>query len=202
MVETLQLFSLTKNDYEVIIDTMNIFYLDKDPKTCAEMHCDKHVVKMIIEYAQLMSTAHRVLDGDQYEGKTANGRRIQRWKHPIPVMENTLYKASHVKHPSGLWTRDSQNHYNWLYTMWTHLCDEYTYRYGKVHMTDSKLRDLLESPPMQIPVETYVDPYLAMPDDVKQKDVVQSYQDYYVQYKNHLAKWTNRSIPSFMRYAS
>lgn len=177
---------------------MNIFYLDKDPKTCAEMHCDKHVVKMIIEYAQLMSTAHRVLDGDQYEGKTANGRRIQRWKHPIPVMEKTLYKASHIKHPSGLWTRDSQNHYNWLYTMWTHLCDEYTYRYGRVHMTDSKLRDLLESPPMQIPVETYVDPYLAMPDDVKQKDVVQSYQDYYVQYKNHLAKWTNRRIPEFM----
>ena len=177
---------------------MNLFYLHEEPEVSAKLHCDKHVVKMIIEYAQLMSTAHRVLDGDQYEGKTANGRRIQRWKHPIPVMEKTLYKASHIKHPSGLWTRDSQNHYNWLYTMWTHLCDEYTYRYGRVHMTDSKLRDLLESPPMQIPVETYVDPYLAMPDDVKQKDVVQSYQDYYVQYKNHLAKWTNRRIPEFM----
>ena len=44
---------------------MNIFYLDTSPKTCAEMHCDKHVVKMIIEYAQLMSTAHRLLDGVQ-----------------------------------------------------------------------------------------------------------------------------------------
>ena len=101
MVETLQLFSLTKNDYEVIIDIMNIFYLDKDPKTCAEMHCDKHVVKMIIEYAQLMSTAHRVLDGDPYVSQTLGGRRIQRWKHPIAKMEKTLYKASHVKHPSG-----------------------------------------------------------------------------------------------------
>ena len=177
---------------------MNIFYLDKDPKICAEMHCDKHVVKMIIEYAQLMSTAHRVLDGDPYVSQTLGGRRIQRWKHPIAKMEKTLYKASHVKHPSGLWTRDSQNHYNWLYEMWTHLCDEYTHRYGKVHLTDKKLRGLLESPPMQIPVETYVDPYLAMPDDVKQKDVVQSYQDYYIQYKNHLAVWTKRSVPSFM----
>jgi len=48
---------------------MNIFYLDRDPRICAEMHLDKHVVKMIIEYAQLMSTAHRVLDGDEYFDK-------------------------------------------------------------------------------------------------------------------------------------
>ena len=177
---------------------MNIFYLDKNPKVCAEMHCDKHVCKMIIEYAQLMSTAHRVLDGDQYEGRTANNRRIKRWKHPLPVMEKTLYKASHVNHPSGKWTRDSQNHYNWLYQMWTHLCDEYTHRYGKVHMTDSKLRELLQSPPMQIPVETYVDPYLAMPDDVKQENVVEAYRDYYINYKKDFAKWTNKKVPDFM----
>ena len=52
---------------------MNIFYLHKDPEISAKMHCDKHVVKMIIEYAQLMSTAHRILDGDEYEGKTQIG---------------------------------------------------------------------------------------------------------------------------------
>ena len=55
---------------------MNIFYLDNDPIKSAELHCDKHVVKMIIEYAQLMSTAHRVLDGELYEDRTANNRRI------------------------------------------------------------------------------------------------------------------------------
>ena len=59
---------------------MNIFYLDPDPKTCAEMHVNKHVVKMIIEYAQLMSTAHRILDGQEYIDKTANGRNIKRWR--------------------------------------------------------------------------------------------------------------------------
>ena len=58
---------------------MNIFYLHKDPKTCAEMHIDKHCVKMIIEYAQLMSTAHRMLDGLEYEGRTKTGRRVKRW---------------------------------------------------------------------------------------------------------------------------
>jgi len=57
---------------------MNVFYLDRDPVTAAKMHCDKHVVKMIIEYAQLMSTAHRVLDGKMYYGLTKNGRKIKR----------------------------------------------------------------------------------------------------------------------------
>ena len=75
---------------------MNIFYLHKDPEISAKMHCDKHVVKMIIEYAQLMSTAHRILDGDEYEGKTKIGRRIRRWKHPNKNIENTIYKASHI----------------------------------------------------------------------------------------------------------
>ena len=55
---------------------MNIFYLHKDTKTCAEMHLDKHVVKMLIEYAQLMSTAHRVLDGVKYIGKSKTGRKV------------------------------------------------------------------------------------------------------------------------------
>ena len=71
---------------------MNIFYLDPDPSTCAKMHLDKHVVKMIIEYAQLMSTAHRVLDGEQYTDKTANNRNIQRWRMKDELSEHTLYK--------------------------------------------------------------------------------------------------------------
>ena len=177
---------------------MNIFYLHKDPKTCAEMHCDKHVCKMIIEYAQLMCTAHRVIDGEHYEGRTANNRRIARWKHPLENHEKLLYKASHIKHPSNLWVRESQNHYNWLYEMWEYLCYEYTHRYGKIHMTDLKLRGILASSPMQIDVKPFVDPYLAMPDDVKQENVVEAYRDYYIKYKKDFAKWTNRKVPDFM----
>ena len=58
---------------------MNIFHLDNDPIKAAQMMCDKHIVKMIVEYAQLMSTAHRVLDGEEYLDKTANNRNIRRW---------------------------------------------------------------------------------------------------------------------------
>ena len=105
---------------------MNIFYLDRKPQPCAEMHLDKHVVKMIIEYAQLMSTAHRVLDGEEYYDKTANGRKIKRWRMDDVDYENGLMKASHVNHPSGVWVRASEENYKWLDQMWLHLLDEYT----------------------------------------------------------------------------
>ena len=82
--------------------------------------------------------------------------------------------------------------------MWEQLCYEYTHRYGRVHLTDLKLRGILAQPPMQIDVKTFVDPYLAMPDDVKQEDVVQSYQDYSINYKKDFAKWTHREVPQFM----
>jgi len=90
---------------------MNIFYLDHNVKQCAAEHCDKHVVKMCIEYAQLLSTAHRVIDGDEWDGRSVNGRRIKRYFHPDPVMNEELYKACHVNHPSAIWTRASVENY-------------------------------------------------------------------------------------------
>ena len=82
---------------------MNVFYVDKHPVRAAEQMCDKHIVKMILESAQLLSTCHRVQDGTEYYDKTANGRKIKRWKHPNPNLEPLLYKAGWVKHPSTIW---------------------------------------------------------------------------------------------------
>jgi hypothetical protein len=100
---------------------MNIFYLDENYETAAKQHLDKHVVKMIIEYAQLMSTAHRVIDGTQWYDKTAAGRRIARWEHPNSEQDQILYKASHINHPSGIWARESFSNYMWLYSLWEEL---------------------------------------------------------------------------------
>ena len=69
---------------------MNIFYVDKHPVRAAEQMCDKHIVKMILESAQLLSTCHRVQDGTEYYDKTANGRKIKRWRHPNPNIEQCL----------------------------------------------------------------------------------------------------------------
>ena len=181
---------------------MNIFYLDNDPVKSAELHCDKHVVKMIIEYAQLMSTAHRVLDGEMYVDKTANNRRIKRWCLADKHMEEVVYKASHINHPSNIWIRSSDSHYQFVYDMFVALCNEYTHRYGRVHLTEEKLKDILQQLPNNITSADFVDPPQAMPDDVKTSNTVDAYQNYYRVYKKNFAKWTDRMTPAFMENIS
>lgn len=175
---------------------MNIFYLDPNPKTCAEMHLDKHVVKMIIEYAQLMSTAHRVIDGEEYLDKTANNRNIKRWRlHDN--REVTLMKASHINHPSGVWCRDNTENYMWLYAMWYYLLKEYTHRYGKIHAC-ARLENFLAIAPFKMKNGKFFAPTPAMPDECKiPGDSLNSYHKYYVERKNHFAKWTKRQIPNW-----
>ena len=133
---------------------MNIFYLDRDPKIAAQMMCDKHVVKMILESAQMLCTAHRVLDGEEYANKMG------------------LYKMAHKNHPSTIWVRSSFHNYRWL---WQHMCalmKEYTYRYGKTHAT-SRLRDALLRPPKNISLsDAGGDPPQCMPDYCKGEDTV------------------------------
>ena len=175
---------------------MNVFYLNEDPKVCAEEHCDKHVVKMIIEYAQLMSTAHRVLDGMQYSELTKNGRQIKRWLIK-DSREKKLYKASHVNHPDAIWARKSCGNYNYLYKLFSALCDEYTHRYGKVHETDRKLRNILALEPENIDCGKMTEPPQAMPDDCKHSDVKQAYKNYYIMEKKNFATWKNRTIPKW-----
>jgi hypothetical protein len=176
---------------------MNIFYLDSDPQICAEMHLDKHVVKMIIEYAQLMSTAHRLLDGVPYLDKTANGRNIKRWRLEEPN-ESVMMKASHINHPSAVWTRSNKQNYIWLQRMWFYLCKEYTYRYGKIHAVEKRMAEALYVWPSNISNGDFCPPTPAMPDECKVPgNVLESYHRYYRERKNHFAKWTKREIPSW-----
>ena len=158
---------------------MNIFYLDRDPIIAAQMSCDKHVVKMILESAQMLSTAHRVCDGDEYADKMG------------------LYKMAHKNHPSTIWVRSSEDNYDWL---WQHMCalmKEYTYRYGKTHAT-SRLRDALLRPPKNISLsDAGGDPPQCMPDYCKGEDTVLAYQNYYILEKSGFAKWTKREAPVF-----
>jgi hypothetical protein len=184
---------------------MNIFYLDNDPKTCAEMHVDKHVVKMIIEYCQLMSTAHRVIDGEEYTDLTANGRRIKRWRLDDD-REHTLMKASHINHPSAIWCRENHENYLWLYNLLRHLCEEYTYRYEKQHSC-SRLLPILRFLPNNIPLGDFFPPTPAMPTELKvvaenplpgrKYDSLKSYHKYYITEKIRFAKWKNRNVPEW-----
>jgi len=186
---------------------MNIFYLHNDPKTCAEMHNDKHCIKMILEYAQLLSTAHRVIDGVELEGISASGRKRKFWTLG-DSRDYTLYKATHINHPSAIWCRQSYANYVWLSKLLTELCREYTYRYGKVHKVElSGLEEELMYPPTNIPHHVaFTEPTPAMPDDVKVAgDSIKSYRNYYINNKTHLASWrgkvNSRNIPNWFQTA-
>tara|TARA_B100001093_G_scaffold502677_1_gene555990 strand:+ start:3052 stop:3624 length:573 start_codon:yes stop_codon:yes gene_type:complete len=174
---------------------MNIFILDESPGCAARQHCDKHVVKMIIEAAQMLSTAHRVLDGTEYQDKTRNGRRIKRWR--LNENDDRFYKGVHVNHPCTIWTRQSKQNYEWHYDLFTSLCDEYTYRYGKVHETDRKLRELLKEPPKNIGDSGFTEWPQCMPDYCKDKNVIEAYRNYYRHEKKDFAVWTTRKTPTW-----
>ena len=157
---------------------MNIFYLDRDPDIAAQMQCDKHVVKMILESAQMLCTAYRVCDGDEYADRMG------------------MYKMAHKNHPSSVWVRASEDNYDWL---WRHMCalmDEYTYRYGK-HHASSRLVDALCDAPFYVGNNEFTDPPQCMPDYCKGEDTILAYQNYYILEKSKFAKWTTRQPPTF-----
>lgn len=175
---------------------MNIFYLDKSPELSAQFHNDKHVVKMIIEYAQLLSTAHRVLDGKMYFEKSKNNRNIKRYL--LKNNEGILYKATHTNHPSAIWVRQSSKHYEFLLQMFISLCNEYTLRYNKVHKT-STLIEALSLFPKNLNDNGFIEPPLAMPDYCKLDDAVQSYRNYYLKEKNNFLNYTNTTVPYWIK---
>ncbi len=157
---------------------MNIFYLSDNPIQCAAWHCDKHTVKMILEYAQLLSTTHHVLDGQN-----------------VPV---GIYKKTHVNHPSAIWVRQSTNNYIWLHALFYSLCLEYTHRYGKIHAT-SRLLDTLKNIPSNLVNVGWSEPPQCMPDEYKvADDSITAYRNYYRGGKAHLLQYTNRNKPEWL----
>lgn len=159
---------------------MNIFYLDPNPKLAAQYHVDKHVVKMILESCQLLCTAHRVLDGND---------------HPI------LYKETHTNHPSAIWVRKSIQNYDWLCELTDELCQEYSYRYDKIHLCESKglVQYLQTNKPLNIGSHGFCEPTQAMPDDSKVLgDSVAAYCKYYATHKTHIHSWKHRESPYWL----
>jgi len=179
------------------VSILNIFYLDNDVKLCAHYHVDKHTIKQILEYAQILSTTHRIVDGEKYIDKTANNRSIQRWKLN-GAREELLYKSTHWNHPSVKWCRESQQNYYWLYQLFIQLLAEYQYRYGKVHAC-TKLIPYLGIAPKNIPWKPFTEPTPAMDAQyIVPNDSLASYRNYYKFGKQHLHSWSNRPVPSWI----
>lgn len=176
---------------------MNIFAVDDDPARCAEYMVDKHVVKMILETCQLLSTAHRLLDGTEYLDKTKTGRNVKRWRLPDD-REQHLYSATHIHHPSAVWCRTNNNNYIWLYCHLLALFNEYTYRYGKRHKCEAMI-DWLKSAPYNISTGYLTPVTPAMPDEYKvPNNSIESYRNYYRIAKSRMHKWTKREPPKWL----
>ena len=137
---------------------MNIFYLHQNPEQAARLQYNKHVVKMILESAQMLCAAHHVLGNP----------------------DDVPYKLAHKNHPSTIWVRENSLHYDWLYEHFVALSREYRKRYGKTHMSFDKCYVPCMSYPENIPHEPFEQPPQCMPDEYKDKCSIQAYWNYYI----------------------
>lgn len=177
---------------------MNIFYIDADPIQAAQWMVDKHVVKMILESAQLLSTAHRILDGREVEGKSKTGRKVRRWILD-DSRDEVIYTATHINHPSAVWCRESVENYNWLVDHFFALMQEYTHRYEKTHKCFGDLSYMLQSPPNNLKEWDWTPMPSAMADEYKiSDDPLTNYRNYYKIGKSNMHKWTNREKPEWI----
>ena len=177
---------------------MNIFYIDENPIVAAQWMVDKHVVKIILESAQLLSTAHRFLDGVETEGKSKSGRKARRWVLS-DARENVLYQSTHINHPSAVWCRESIENYNWLVEHFFALMAEYTHRYSKTHKCQGELSYMLQSPPHNLK-KYEMTPMPSCMDDkyIISDNPVTNYRNYYKLGKSDLHKWTKSNRPHWL----
>ena len=173
---------------------MNRFILDQNPVLAAQYHCDKHVVKMILEEAQMLSTVHRIIDGEEYVD-ASSGRKIKRWRLNDD-RELSLYKATHAGHPCTQWASQSADNYAWAVKLFRALLDEYHHRYNKIHKCEMLWKILSHKPNGMKSGPVYKFPQ-AMPDDCRRPDPIDGYRTYYINHKARFAKWTNRPIPNW-----
>lgn len=156
---------------------MNIFALDYDPIKAAEYHCDKHTTKMVTEYAQLLSIAHHL---------NGSGR-------------SEMCGVTHTMHPCSVWARLTKANYEWLNELYHATAKQYQERYDRIHLGFSRYERYLRKPPSKLcgPMTTFA---LAMPDQYKRPDPVESYRAFYIGEKAYFAKWKSpSSIPYWFK---
>lgn len=178
---------------------MNIFVLDSDPQKAAEYHCNKHVVKMILESCQMLCAAHWLhLLKKEYKGPVSDFKRvrdIQQWLYNnTRTTAQPPWKLSHMRHPCTRWTNKSLANYSWHWHLGKELCSEYTKRYKKVHKSEIIFEWLDKNKPVSMD-DIGMTPFaVCMSDEYKVTDnPVQSYRNYYIGDKVRFAKWEPRS---------
>lgn len=176
---------------------MNIFVVHETPQVAAEMLCDKHIVKMPIESAQMLSTAHRFLDGTKRTAFAINGRKYSTWWHPTDDSDTpVLYRSTMINHPCTAWTRENIENYIWHVEHAMELCREYTRRYDRVHASQRIIEWCAENVPTNIPHGNMTQWAQAMPEIFQDRNnSVTAYRNYYIGAKKRFATWKNGNVP-------
>jgi len=154
---------------------MNIFILDENPVKCAEYHCDKHVVKMLLESAQMLCTVS--------------------WIYGL----SAPYRPTHQKHPCTLWVSTSLGNWNWLVSLCDALNEEFKYRFSHIH--NHKSYDVIkELVTPEFPKLRQTPFAQAMPLQYREKgNAVLAYRRFYLAEKKHFCSWTKRTPPEWFR---
>lgn len=200
---------------------MNIFILNSDPVLAAQDHCDKHLPKMAVEYAQMLSSAHRFHDGELQsielpDGKSKRLRLLvgeeckvvpraelkrsstvkHRSQYAVQVVNQRCYLEAHANHPCTIWTRQTDSNYQWLFHLFEATCAEYTRRYGRIHGSE-RIKEFLQRSPINIESGNLTPFAQAMPDEYKAPDAVEAYRRFYIGAKSRFAKWKYTAAPTW-----
>lgn len=194
-------------------EPLNIFYLDHDPRQAAQFHCDRHVVKMCVETAQILSTVWHIVNeeeiGESWVPPPPFGKRYQVEEHESPAYTRTLagqriYRGTHRKHPSVLWAAESKANYEWLWRLGMHLAAEYAFRYERQHRTQGVLWTL-EAVPPALPSAPRSEPPAVMPEQFLYIEdgivhAVPSYRRLYAEGKAGILSWKKREQPHWLEF--
>lgn len=183
---------------------MNVFFIDRDPRVAARGLVDSHVNKMITESAQLLSTAHRVLDGVERivlrprKNDPDKLYRVHVWKLS-DGRDNILYQSTHINHPSAKWVRQSTQHYIWLLQHLDEMFKEYTRRWGRYREAQTTILPVLNILPNNLNDTGFSDPPCAMPVEyITSNDAVVNYRNYYRLGKQNIHKWKLGDPPNWI----
>jgi len=178
---------------------MNIFVLSKDPQEAARFHCNKHVVKMILESSQMLCTSHWMHLLESKGKKLTDFKRVrdaQQWLFEnTPKEAQPPWKMSHVRHPCTIWTNKNISNYMWHLNLCESLLTEYTLRYKKNHKSEVVAKWLRKNIPVNIESAELTNFVVCMKDEYKiyqeesRLDPVASYRNYYLKDKVRFAKW-------------
>ena len=163
---------------------MNIFILDTNLKNAAIYHADKHCVKMILEHCQMLCTAVSINPNLQSKLN----------------IDSVPYRKSHINHPCTVWVSKNYDNFAWLVAYTHELHEEYKYRYNREHLSYITLKNsnlindeiILYGNSLAI---LDLSPVYVMSEECRVDSVVESYRNYYRQYKSELFKWTKRDKP-------